>query len=515
MTVGDWRGTALRAFQTGPLVRTIAAIMLANRLHRIVSVLALAVAGLAGCSEKPIEGPVRVDVIAPSGAFAQPLRDAGTPAPDALLEATGEGLVTFDRTGAVVGGLAARWIVEEDGRSYIFRLAPTRWPDGERLTAREAARLLRTQIARHPNMLAGLQPEVRGMTDEVLEIRLGAPVPSFLQLLAQPALVLSRPSAGLGDYTATVTRNRVTLSERRGPAPAADEDEAPPPGPPAYLRATRASLAFARFARGQTDLVLGGTFADLPLLAASQLPPAVVQADPAMGLFGLLVEGDKEFLADRDVREALSMAINRDRIAELLNLSGWQTSTTILPGALELERPPTVKAWATRDFALRQSYARSVVSNWTSRRGAIPTLTVALPSGSGARLLYFALAADLRAIGLGLRAVPLSADADFRLTDEVAPFDSAIWYLHRISCAVTKPCSQEGQDALDRARSSETQLAMAAALRDAEAATVAEYNYLPIGAPIRFSIVRGNLTGYARSPRVVHPIAMLREPESR
>lgn len=515
MTVGDPRRTALKRFRTGPLIRTIAAMMPATRFHRILSALAVVVTGLSGCSEKPIEGPIRVDVIAPSGAFAQPLRAAGTPAPDALLEATGEGLVTFDRTGEVVGGLAARWIVEEDGRSYIFRLAQTRWPDGERLTAREAARLLRTQLSRHPTMLSGLKPEVRGMTEEVLEIRLGAPVPSFLQLLAQPALVVSRPSGGLGGYAATVRRDRVTLLERARPVSRAEGDEAPPPGPPAYLRASRASLAFVRFARGQTDLVLGGTFAHLPLLAASQLPPAVVQADPASGLFGLLVQSDKAFLADRDVREALSMAINRDRIAELLNLSGWQTSTTILPGALELQRPPTVRPWTTRDFALRQSYARSVVNNWTSRRGAIPTLTVALPKGSGARLLHFALAADLRAIGLRLRAVPPSTDADFRLIDEVAPFDSAIWYLHRLSCAMTRPCSEEGQDALDRARTSETQLAMVAALRDAEAATVAEYNYLPIGAPIRFSIVRGSLTGYARSPRVVHPIGMLRQPEGK
>ncbi len=489
--------------------------MPATLFHRIMPALAVAALGLAGCSEKPIEGPIRVDVIGPSGAFRQPLRDAGTPAPDALLQATGQGLVTFDRSGEVVGGLAARWIVEEEGRSYIFRLAPTRWPDGEPLRAKEAAQLLRTQLGRHPAMLAGLKPEVRGMTEEVMEIRLGTPVPSFLQLLAQPALVVSRPSASLGPYVAEVRRDRVTLSERPASAPRADAEDLPPPGPPVYLRASRASLAFARFARGQADLVLGGTFEHLPLLAASQLPPAVVQADPTSGLFGLLVQSDEDFLADRDVREALSMAINRDRIAALLNLNGWQTSTTILPGELELERPPTVKEWATRDFALRQSYARSVVANWTSREGAVPELTVALPPGSGARLLYFALAADLRAIGLRLRTVPLSSDADFRLIDEVAPFDSALWYLHRLSCAMTKPCSEEGQDALDRARSSENQLAMAAALREAEAATVAEYNYLPIGAPIRFSIVRGSLTGYARSPRAVHPIAMLREPENR
>lgn len=481
---------------------------------RPLPVVAAAMVVLASCSEQPIDGPIRVDAIGKAEDFAQPLVRAGTPAADALLDASGLGLVRFDRSGAVVGGLAERWIVEEDGRSYIFRLARARWPDGEAVGAKDVARLLRQQVQRHPAMLAGLKPQIRGMTDEVLEIRLGAPVPSFLQLLAQPALVISRPSAGLGPFAAKVEGTRTILTERKRSTSQADEDDEPQaPGTPVYLRTSRASLAFARFLRGQTDLVLGGTFAHLPLLAVSKIPPAVIQADPASGLFGLLVQGDRPFLANRDVREALSMAIDRDRIAELLNLAGWQTTTTILPAQLELERAPTVREWASRDMALRRSYARSVVANWTDREGAISPLTIALPSGSGARLLYLALAADLRAIGLDLRAVPLDAEADFRLLDEVAPFDSAIWYMHRISCAMTKPCSEEAEEALDRARSAETQIALAAALDDAEQAAMAEYTYLPIGAPIRFSIARGSLTGFARSPRAVHPINTLRGPE--
>ena len=45
--------------------------------------------------------------------------------------ATSEGLVALDADGAVVPAIAERWIVADDGASYIFRLRNSDWPDGE------------------------------------------------------------------------------------------------------------------------------------------------------------------------------------------------------------------------------------------------------------------------------------------------------------------------------------------------------------------------------------------------
>src|SRR5688500_6479907 len=49
--------------------------------------------------------------------------------------ATGAGLVALNADGEVIPALADRWIVTDDGRSFIFRLRDGSWPDGRDLTA--------------------------------------------------------------------------------------------------------------------------------------------------------------------------------------------------------------------------------------------------------------------------------------------------------------------------------------------------------------------------------------------
>jgi peptide/nickel transport system substrate-binding protein len=41
---------------------------------------------------------------------------------------------------------------------------------------------------------------------------------------------------------------------------------------------------------------------------------------------------------------------------------------------------------------------------------------------------------------------------------------------------------------------------------------LAENTFIPIGAPIRFALVRGRLTGYQPSPRAIHPLNALIKP---
>ena len=83
--------------------------------------------------------------------------------------------------GNIVGGLAERWNVSDDGLSYIFRLAAGEWPDGRKITAQQVARLLKRQIAprsRNPLKDAlGAVEDVVAMTDRVIEIRLRRAAP--------------------------------------------------------------------------------------------------------------------------------------------------------------------------------------------------------------------------------------------------------------------------------------------------------------------------------------------------
>ncbi|MET0137412.1 MAG: ABC transporter substrate-binding protein, partial [Sphingobium sp.] len=320
---------------------------------------------LAACGSRGEDGPVRVDLIGTEEQLAQPLDNGGNIAGQVMLASASQGLVTFDAGGDLIGALAERWIVEDDGESYIFRLRRTRWPDGTPVRAGEVARLLRARFAANPALLGGLTPVVRGMTDEVLEIRLSAPIPSFLQLLAHPAIAIARRDGGTGPFRKTRRGDLVTLTLPDDGREAADADPRPQTARnpvharPIYVRAVRPALAFARFQRGHIDLALGGRFQHLPYVAIARPPTAAVRADPVDGLLGLLIDASSsDFLADRDVREALAMAVDRDSLSQQLNLAGWRISTAVLPAQLDLSRPPSQPGWAERTLDLRRSYAR-------------------------------------------------------------------------------------------------------------------------------------------------------------
>ena len=116
------------------------------------------------------------------------------------MSSAAQGLVRFDARGQIEPGLAERWNVTDDGLSYIFRLQSSEWPDGGKVTAYQVARLLKRQLAeRSRNEIKdtfGVISEIVPMTERVLEIRLIAPRPNLLQLLAQPAMGISRDGQG-------------------------------------------------------------------------------------------------------------------------------------------------------------------------------------------------------------------------------------------------------------------------------------------------------------------------------
>src|ERR671912_1081852 len=176
-----------------------------SALRRAVA-MALIIAGAAssaGC-ERQREGAVTVAVIGETPKVVDPAARPLSPGEAVLLNNVAQGLVRFDARGQVEPGLAERWNVSDDGLSYIFRLASQEWSGGGKITARQVARILRQSIAANSNNplkdTLGAVDEIVAMTDRVLEIRLRAPRPNLLQLLAQPEFALVRESEGSGPF---------------------------------------------------------------------------------------------------------------------------------------------------------------------------------------------------------------------------------------------------------------------------------------------------------------------------
>lgn len=427
--------------------------------------------------------------------------------------ATTEGLVGFDEQGRVVPALADRWIVTDNGQSYIFRLRDGTWPNGKRITADGAAAALKRAIGALKGTALGLDlaaiDEVRVMADRVIEIDLAAPVPELLMLLAQPELGLPFGGRGVGPMAVKAGENgeRVfTLipPEARGlPKQASFAKRARP----LLVTVAPPAKAVALFTDGSVDVLLGGKIDTVPLAGRIGLTRGNVRLDPVTGLFGLMIDRSEGFLSDSANREALAMAIDRDALLGGFNIGGWQPTTRIVSADVEDDLGTIGERWQAMTMEERRAQAAARVAAWKSAGRALPTLNIAMADGPGSGLVFDALRDGFARIGLSVRRLPENQRADLRLVDIAARYGRATWFLNQLSCAVQKAvCSPIGDERVAEARRAVDPQARAALLAEAEAEITAANGFLPIARPLRWSMVRSGTTGFAQSPWGWHPL---------
>lgn len=479
--------------------------------------LAVALALIAGgCQERrPDDVPVVVSAIGGAPDLIDPAITALDLPERVLLSATAQGLVRFDANGGIEPGIAERWIVTDGGRSYIFRLREAEWNDGAPVTAREVVASLRAAIA--PRARTPLAPfvavidEIVEMTPQVIEVRLKRPRPDLLKLFAQPEFAILRRSdlAGTGPFRiAMPTSTAPLLRPAFDPTRVEEEAEEPDPADNVRLRTERAAVALMRFAARDSDLILGGTFHDWPLLAHAGVAPANLRIDPTVGLFGLAIVSDEGFTADPANREALAMAIDRAAITARFRPE-WAPVETLLPTQLDSAAPPAAPTWRTQPLNARRTFARSRVAAWRAANpDTSPVLRIAMPRTLGAKQIWYALLRDLRAIGLEAAWVAEREDADLRLIDAVAPYDSARWYL----VTACRLCPPDLAAVIDAARDAPTLPFRAQRIAEADLALTAAHRYIPIAQPLRWSVAALRLRAFQTNSRAWHPLTHLREP---
>ncbi|RXZ64903.1 ABC transporter substrate-binding protein [Pelagerythrobacter rhizovicinus] len=483
------------------------------RIRRLALSLVVPLA-LAGCGDA---GDDLVDVVF----IGQPeqLEEDGlrlSPAAQHLRAATAEGLVSLDASGNVVPGVAERWIVTDDGLSYIFRLRNSDWPDGTPMESQDVRAELRRMIARLQGTSLGLDlakiREVRAMTGRVIEIRLWSPMPDLLQVLAQPELGLRRNGRGTGPMAVTRADDAWMLEPRPPEMRGRPED-------PEWdqrirqirLRALPAEQAVAVFESGGADLVLNGTLADLPLADVGALSRGTVRLDAALGLFGLRVHSQEGLLADAAQREALAMAIDRATLLQPFNIGGWIPTTRIVAPDLPDDIGTIDERWSDLSLEERRSQAAQRIAAWRADgEDRTARVSIALPSGPGSDLLFNELARDFAAIGVDLERVDDPQDADLTLVDRVARYGSARWFLNQFNCSLDNGlCTPEADARIAEARTEIDPMVRAALYAEAEAELAASNVYIPIGAPIRWSLVRGGTDGFQENRWNVHPLLPL------
>lgn len=489
--------------------------MKAGGIGTRIAATALLVLSLGSCGLFGERGPVRVAAIGSLDPAANPANGELSAPNAALLEATSQGLVSYDGEGQIDVGLAERWTVTADGRSYIFRVREAKWSNGDKVTAENVAAILRGYLGpRSKHVLRDDFPEIetiKAMTDSVIEIRLSVPQPDILELLALPSMAIVNRGMGWGPMRPKKQGRAMLLTPVADPlAEDPEEAEAAAADPAASIElvGVTAPRALARFKNGYADGVLGGRFSSLPYFVASNIGRSRLIVDPVPGLFGLAFVRAEGFLATDANREALSRAIRRDRLIDAFGLAEWQPQVTLRPALYSRDGGPAplIPAWADYDDASRLAQAKRVVDAWKAAGRTLEPLRIAVPDSPGGRILYAYVAADFARIGVPSRRVGMGREADLKLIDAVMPNDDAVWGLRRLSCQRDTLCNAEARRKIDEAVAATDPAERARLIGEAEAVLARYAPFIPLATPLRWSVASQRLTGLRANGRARHPL---------
>lgn len=305
-----------------------------------------------------------------------------------------EGLVGMTPSGELVPGVSSGWTASDDGKTFVFAIRPeARWSNGEPLTAQDFVYSLRrgvdpatlslysyilTPILNADEIAAGrLQPSelgVRAIDDHTLEIRLANVTPYFLGLLThsmaypvhratierhrdqwtRPGNLVGNGAFQLDDW---VVQSHVKLVRNRNywndAATSLEE---------VWFHATEDQTAeLQRFRAGELDTTYTIPNAQLRFIREN-LGSALVNA-PYLGsyYYGFNVTRPP-FKDSRELRRALSLAIDRDIITQQILGAGQQTAFGFVPPVANYtQQRMTEAAWtqAEREAEAKRLYAEA------------------------------------------------------------------------------------------------------------------------------------------------------------
>jgi len=481
-------------------------------MRRLLPLLLIAVLAMApaACRQQP-HGEIKAIVIGGDPKLRDPALGPLPLQDEILLQNVAQGLVRFDASGNIVPGLAERWNVSDDGLSYIFRIASAQWPDGKKINAQQIAKLLKRQLAaRSRNPLKdslGAVQDVIAMTDRVIEIQLLAPRPNLLTLLAQPQFAILRDRVGTGPFKAATTGGAGGELGLTRSIIGSDDEETQ--HEEVLLAGASVEDAIRDFAGAKADLVIGGTFADLALAQGIRLPRGTLRYDPASGLLGLIPTHPGGGIDDPDVRKLLSQALDRGNFVNELGVTGLAARATLLEPGLDGVAAPATPTWFGTPLGDRLAALRTQADRLFGK--AKPVIRVALPKGPGGDLLFHELVRDWGAIGLTVERAETSADADFAVIDEVAPSSSAAWFVRRFRCGVVPVCDSQADELTDAARETPIPAQRYALLGQAAARIDDVQLFIPLTAPVRWSLVSGRIQGFAGNRYARHTLTDLEQ----
>ena len=278
-----------------------------------------------------------------------------------------EGLLTLDENGQLKEGQAESWETSEDGLTWTFHLRDgLKWSDGTDLTAKDF--VYSWQRVCDPNVAAPYAETVLGMVKGYDEAVAGDITKLDVQAPDEKTVVvnLANPCSYFGDLAAFATLNPVQKAtvEANGDAWATSADTYISNGPfmmtewvpgshitfsknPNYWNAEAIKLdklefeliedsnaAYSAYTSGEVDMIKDVPTEEIPSLQGNE----EFHVDPIIGTYYVSLNLQKEYFQDARVRKALSLAIDRNYVANTLMQGTYSPASSIVgPGWLDTD----------------------------------------------------------------------------------------------------------------------------------------------------------------------------------
>ncbi|HKG80617.1 MAG TPA: peptide ABC transporter substrate-binding protein, partial [Pyrinomonadaceae bacterium] len=294
---------------------------------------------------------------------------AAPPDTDAV-RALFEGLTDYDpRTLAPVPAVATRWESANDGRVWTFYLRDNaRWSNGEKVTAEDFVRswertLNIGPLAPHTELLANIEgatPSIatphrfgaRAINEHVLQVRLQQADNSFPALVAHPVFrpvkvadagstnrIESHELVSNGAFLLSATENNRVRLER---ARTYWDDASVKLDKVTFVNTANAEDALTAYEAGEVDAVTNAPFEPLALKLLAPYKDFHRSTFGALTYYGFNTA--REPFDDVRVREALALAIDRERISRDDLQGATEAAEKFLPEAMSGEKPVVAHA---------------------------------------------------------------------------------------------------------------------------------------------------------------------------
>lgn len=278
-----------------------------------------------------------------------------------------EGLLTLDENGQLKEGQAESWETSEDGLTWTFHLRDgLKWSDGTDLTAEDF--VYSWQRVCDPNVAAPYAETVLGMVKGYDEAVAGDITKLDVQAPDEKTVVvnLANPCSYFGELAAFATLNPVQQAtvEANGDAWATSADTYISNGPfmmtewvpgshitfsknPNYWNAEAIKLdklefeliedsnaAYSAYTSGEVDMIKDVPTEEIPSLQGND----DFHVEPIIGTYYVSLNLQKEYFQDARVRKALSLAIDRNYVANTLMQGTYSPASSIVgPGWLDTD----------------------------------------------------------------------------------------------------------------------------------------------------------------------------------